>query len=72
MSLITLDDRGRLTLPQEMRSRIVAKRFIAYIENGEIRLTPLTDPKELKGSLKIDWSIEELEEEGDKYVSKRT
>jgi hypothetical protein len=53
-------------------SRIEAKRFIAYIENGEIRLTPLTDPKELKGTLKVAWSIEELEEEGDKYASKRT
>jgi bifunctional DNA-binding transcriptional regulator/antitoxin component of YhaV-PrlF toxin-antitoxin module len=72
MSLITLDERGRLTLPQEIRSRIEAKRFIAYIENGEIKLTPLTDPKELKGSLKVAWSIEELEEEGDKYASKRT
>lgn len=72
MSIITLDERGRLTLPQEIRGRVDAKRFIAYIENGEIKLTPLPEPSELKGSLKIPWSVEELEEEGEKNVLKRS
>jgi bifunctional DNA-binding transcriptional regulator/antitoxin component of YhaV-PrlF toxin-antitoxin module len=71
MSIITLDGRGRLTLPQEIRGRVDAKRFIAYVENGEIKLTPLPEPRELKGSLKTPWSVEELEEEGEKNVLKR-
>ena len=71
MNIITLDERGRLTLPQEIRERVAAKRFIAYVENGEIKLTPLPEPRELKGALKIPWSVEELEEEGEKNVLKR-
>ena len=71
MSVVSMDDRGRVTLPAEMRSRIDAKRFVAYLEGDTVRLIPLPDPSEVKGSVTIPWSIEELEEAGEGLVLKR-
>jgi bifunctional DNA-binding transcriptional regulator/antitoxin component of YhaV-PrlF toxin-antitoxin module len=71
MSVVSMDDRGRVTLPADMRSKIDAKRFVAYLESDIIRLIPLPDPSEVKGSVKIPWSIEELEEAGESLVLKR-
>jgi len=71
MSVVSMDDRGRVTLPAEMRSKIDAKRFVAYLEGDTVRLIPLPDPSEVKGSVKIPWSIEELEEAGESLVLKR-
>jgi len=71
MSVVSMDDRGRVTLPAEMRSKIDAKRFVVYLEGDTIRLIPLPDPSKLKGSVKIPWSIEELEEAGERLVLKR-
>lgn len=66
-----MDERGRVTLPAEMRSKIDAKRFVAYMEDDTIRLIPIPDPAEAKGSVKIPWTIEELEEGGEDFVLKR-
>ena len=71
MSLVSMDDRGRVTLPAEMREKIGAKRFIAYVEGRDIRLIALPDPEEAKCSIEIRWSIEELEEGGEELVHKR-
>ena len=71
VSVVSMDDRGRVTLPAEMRSKIDAKRFVAYLEGDTVRLIPLPDPSEVKGSVKIPWSIEELEEAGESIVLKR-
>lgn len=66
-----MDDRGRVTLPAEMRSKINAKKFIAYLEGDTIMLIPIPDPSEAKGSVNIPWSIEELEEAGEELAPKR-
>lgn len=66
-----MDDRGRVTLPAEMRSKIQAKRFLAYLENDAVKLVPMPDPREVKGSIEIPWSIEELEEAGERHVLNR-
>ncbi|MFP3951964.1 MAG: AbrB/MazE/SpoVT family DNA-binding domain-containing protein [Candidatus Bathyarchaeia archaeon] len=71
MSEVTLDDRGRLTLPIEIRERVQSRRFIAYYEEGVIKLVPIPDPEDVKGSIDIPWTIEELEEAGEGYVLKR-
>jgi len=71
MSVVSMDDRGRVTLPAEMRSKIDAKRFVAYLEGDTVRLIPLPDPSEVKGSIKMPWSIESLEEAGENLVLKR-
>jgi len=72
MSLVSMDDRGRVTLPAEMRSKIDAKRFIAYLEGRTIKLVPLPDVSKIRGSVRIPWTIEELEEGGEKLVLKRS
>jgi bifunctional DNA-binding transcriptional regulator/antitoxin component of YhaV-PrlF toxin-antitoxin module len=71
MSVVKLDARGRLTLPVEVRSKVKATRFLIYLEGDSIRLIPLPDPLRIKGSIEIPWSIEELEEAGEHFVSKR-
>ena len=71
MTVVTLGSKGRLTLPAEVRSKIKATRFLVVFEGNSIRLIPLPDPLELKGSVKIPWSIEELEEAGEEFVSRR-
>jgi len=71
MSVVSMDDKGRVTLPAEMRSKIDAKKFVVYLEGNNIRLIPLPDPSRVKGSVKISWSIEELEEAGESFVLKR-
>jgi len=72
MAVVTMSSRGRLTLPAEVRAKIKATRFLIVFEENSIRLIPLSDPLKLKGSLKIPWSVEELEEAGEEYLSKRT
>jgi len=71
MSVVSMDDRGRVTLPAEMRSKIDARKFVAYLEGDTIKLIPLPDPSDVKGSVEIPWSIEELEEAGERHVLKR-
>jgi len=71
MSIVSIDEKGRVTLPVEMRSKIHAKRFIAYLEGDHVKLIPIPDPSEVKGSIKIPWSIEEVEEAGERLVLKR-
>jgi len=71
MSVVSMDDRGRVTLPAEMRSKIDAKKFVAILEGDTVRLIPLPDPSDVKGSVEIPWSIEELEEAGEIHVLKR-
>ncbi len=71
MTVVTLSSRGRLTLPAEVRAKLKATRFLIVFEGNSVRLIPLIDPLKLKGSLEIPWSIEELEEAGEEFVSKR-
>jgi len=71
MNAVSMDDRGRVTLPAEMRSKINAKKFIAYLEGDTIMLIPIPDPSEAKGSVNIPWSIDELEEAGEELAPKR-
>lgn len=71
MSVVSMDGRGRVTLPTEMRSRIDAKKFVAIMEGETITLIPIPDPEDAKGSVEIPWSIEELEEAGENYVPRR-
>lgn len=71
MSEVALDDRGRLTLPSEIRKKIQSRKFIAYYEENIIKLVPIPEPEKVKGSINIPWTIEELEEAGEEYVLKR-
>ena len=71
MSEVAIDDRGRLTLPSDIRKKIQSRKFIAYYDEKIIKLVPIPEPEEVKGSLNIPWTIEELEEGGEDHVLKR-
>ncbi len=71
MTVVKLGSRGRLTLPVEIRSKIKATKFLVFLEEDSIRLIPLPDPLKLKGSVKIPWSIDELEEAGEDFALRR-
>jgi len=71
MSVATLSSRGRLTLPAEVRSKVKATKFLVVFEGATIRLIPLPDPLKLNSSIKIPWSMEELEGAGEEFASKR-
>jgi len=71
VSIVSLDSRGRITIPKEIRSKLKSKKFLVVLDGENIVLIPIPDVEKLKGSLKIPWSIEELEEAGEKFVTKR-
>ncbi|MBS7249911.1 MAG: AbrB/MazE/SpoVT family DNA-binding domain-containing protein [Candidatus Freyarchaeota archaeon] len=71
MTIVTLSSRGRLTLPAEVRSKIKATKFLVLLEDDSIRLIPLPEPLKLKGSIKIPWTLDELEEAGEEFALKR-
>ena len=71
MNVATLSSRGRLTLPADVRSKVKATKFLVILEDNSIRLIPIPDPLKIKGSIKIPWSIDELEEAGEQFALKR-
>ncbi|MCD6483670.1 MAG: AbrB/MazE/SpoVT family DNA-binding domain-containing protein [Candidatus Odinarchaeota archaeon] len=72
MSIVSLDSRGRITIPKEIRSKLKSKKFLIVLDGKNIVLIPVPELNDLKGSLKIPWTIEELEEAGEKFVTKRS
>jgi len=71
MSIISLDRRGRLTLPREFRDRLKVRRYLVYIKKDELRMVPLPEPEAFRGFLKISESMEEIEEKAEKSVDER-
>ena len=71
MSVVSIDERGRLTLPAEVREKLDSDRFLVILDGDSVRLMPVPSPEEARGSVKIPWSIEELEEAGEEFVRKR-
>jgi AbrB family looped-hinge helix DNA binding protein len=72
MSIVSMDDRGRVTIPPEIRESLGAKRFIVHVDDGGLHLVPLPDPRKLRGSLKAPWSDDELEEAAESVILKRS
>ena len=72
MGLVSMDGRGRVTLPPEIRSKIDSKKFVAYLDGWTIILIPLPDPLKVKGSVAIPWSVDEMEEAGERLAPKRS
>jgi len=71
LNIVEMDDRGRITLPARLRRELGAKKFLLLKAGREVRLIPLRDPLDLKGSVKIPWSAEELEEVGEESAAER-
>ncbi len=71
MTVVSMDDRGRVTIPPELRESLGTKRFILHLDEDGLHLVPLPDPKTLRGSLKIPYSDEEMEEAAEAVILKR-
>ena len=69
--LVSLDERGRLTLPYEIRKKIKSRKFILSMDGDSVIIVPVPDPHEAKNSVKIPYNMEELEESQEKIVLKR-
>ena len=69
--MLSLDDRGRITLPKDIREKIKSQKFIISLEGDIVQLIPVPDPRDAKASVDIPWSLEDLEESQEKYVLKR-
>lgn len=71
MTLVSLDSRGRITIPQSIRDRLQADRFLVSLEEDGVHLVPVPDPRDAKASMNIPWSLEELEEAQEQHVLRR-
>jgi bifunctional DNA-binding transcriptional regulator/antitoxin component of YhaV-PrlF toxin-antitoxin module len=69
--LVSLDEKGRLTLPYEIRKKVKTQKFILSMDGESITIIPVPEPHAAKNSIKITYSIEELEESQENYVLKR-
>ncbi|KXB02463.1 hypothetical protein AKJ44_00290 [candidate division MSBL1 archaeon SCGC-AAA261F17] len=67
---VTLDSRGRLLLPAEIRRELGTQRFILKKKGGKLELEPLPAPESVKSKHKklIKVSLEELEETQEKFI----
>ncbi len=73
MSLkLIMDKKGRILIPKSIRERLKTRFFrVVLRRDGVIELHPLYDPLKLKGSVKLGISVEEIEEAGEKLITKR-
>ncbi len=69
---LVMDKRGRILIPKKVREKLKARSFRLVVrDDGVLELHPLYDPLSLKGSVKLDLTVEEIEEGGEDYVLKR-
>jgi len=69
---LVMDKRGRILIPKKVREKLKARSFRLVVrDDGVLELHPLYDPLSLKGSVKLDLTVEEIEEGGEGYVLKR-
>jgi len=75
MTIVDLDDRGRLTLPSDIRRNIKLGKKVLVIYSGDhIKLIPLPeDPfKELEGAISIKTPLRELRQKALQEAEKET
>jgi len=69
---LEFDKKGRILMPKKFRDKLGSKRVkLIMREDGVIELHPVHDALKLKGSVKLPFTVEELEEAGERFVAKR-
>jgi len=70
LTVVELDEKGRLLLPAPLRKKLGARRFELELVAGRVELAPIQDVKALKGKyrnrIKEPWA--KLEEMAEKLV----
>lgn len=73
MSIVELDDKGRVLIPAEIRRKVRSRRFKVSARGDVVELEPLPSLDQLRGKyrdlIKEEW--DELEEAGEDFVLKR-
>lgn len=71
MSLVDLDDRGRLTLPKEIRTAMSLEKVVVINAGDHLVLIPVPDDpfKALKGVISSDKSFQDLREEATRLAA---
>ena len=59
---VTLDERGRLLIPAEIRRKLPSNTLILRWLGDRLELIPLEDPRKLVGRYPLKGSWEEIEE----------
>ncbi len=72
MSIVELDEKGRITIPKRLRRIIRGKKVLLISLGDKIEIVPIPeDPfKVLKGSLNIKRSFKELRREAEYLAEK--
>lgn len=65
--ILSLSDRGQITIPQKMRKSIFVKHFVCRIEDGNIVLEPLQTREEFLKEL--DETEKDWKKKGGKNLS---
>jgi len=66
--VVEYDKKGRMVIPKEIRDKIKTNRFLVELFEGEIRLIPISPVDSLRGKYRLEKSIEEIEEDQEKYL----
>jgi len=69
---LKFDKKGRILVPKKYREKLGSQMVkLVMREDGVIELHPVYDPLKLKGSVKLPFTVEELEESGERHVIDR-
>jgi len=69
--VVEMDGKGRILIPSELRRGLPSRRMVLKKSGEDILLSPLPDPKSLKGKYRIKGSMEKIEEDQERAVLRR-
>ncbi len=61
-AVVEMDKKGRIIVPSKLRKGLFTKRMVVRRVGDRLELTPLPDPKSLKGKYKMKGTMEEIED----------
>jgi len=68
---LEIDEKGRILVPKRFRDKLGSRRIKMIMrEDGVIEIHPMYDPLKLKGSVKLPFTVEDLEEAGDRFAAR--
>jgi DNA-binding transcriptional regulator/RsmH inhibitor MraZ len=67
---VSLDSRGRLLLPSDVREELGTSRFILSKRDGMLELEPIPEPENVRGKYRglLDKDIQEIEEDQETFI----
>lgn len=69
--MVELDSRGRILIPRELRKLLLSRRMVLKKLGEDLVLSPLPDPRSLRGKYRISGKMEEIEEDQEQVLLRR-